>query len=128
MKLQGIIEYLTEIGVTLDDKEPADQSETVVEEASATEDETVEQTTTTANGTVYQSNNTHTSLTTVRGTFGASNSYIVTGDTSSETVRFKNSIPPDLVRGSGEVLLLKNVEAVSRSNTLTETVKLVLKF
>ena len=91
-------------------------------------DETVEQTTTTANGTVYQSNNTHTSLTTVRGTFGASNSYIVTGDTSSETVRFKNSIPPDLVRGSGEVLLLKNVEAVSRSNTLTETVKLVLKF
>lgn len=42
MKLQGIIEYLTEIGVTLDDKEPADQSETVVEEASATEDETVE--------------------------------------------------------------------------------------
>ena len=93
-----------------------------------TEDETVEQSTTTANGTVYQSNNTHTSLTTVRGTFGASNSYIVTGDTSSETVRFKNSIPPDLVRGSGEVLLLKNVEAVSRSNTLTETVKLVLKF
>ena len=42
MKLQGIIEYLTEIGVTLDDENPTDQSETVVEEASATEDETVE--------------------------------------------------------------------------------------
>lgn len=42
IKLQGIIEYLTEIGVTLDDEKPADQSETVVEEASATEDETVE--------------------------------------------------------------------------------------
>jgi|TARA_B100000131_G_scaffold127895_1_gene124800 hypothetical protein len=42
IKLQGIIEYLTEIGVTLDDENPTDQSETVVEEASATEDETVE--------------------------------------------------------------------------------------
>ena len=42
LKLQGIIEYLTEIGVTLDDENPTDQSETVVEEASATEDETVE--------------------------------------------------------------------------------------
>ena len=93
-----------------------------------TEDEAVVQTTTNANGAVYQSNTTHTSLTSVRGSFGASNTYIVTGGTSSQTVRFKNSIPPDLVRGSGEVLLLKNIEAVSRSNTLTETVKLVLKF
>ena len=42
IKLQGIIEYLTEIGVTLDDENPTDQSETVVEEASATVDETVE--------------------------------------------------------------------------------------
>ncbi len=42
LKLQGIIEYLTEIGVTLDDENSTDQSETVVEEASATEDETVE--------------------------------------------------------------------------------------
>ena len=42
IKLQGIIEYLTESGVTLDDENPTDQSETVVEEASATVDETVE--------------------------------------------------------------------------------------
>ena len=93
-----------------------------------TEDEAVVQTTSSANGIVYQSNSTHTSLTTVRGNFSATNTYIVTGGTSSQTVRFKNSIPPDLVRGSGEVLFLKNIEAVSRSNTLTETVKLVLKF
>jgi|TARA_R110002073_G_scaffold175180_3_gene332479 hypothetical protein len=100
----------------------------LVSGAALTEDEPVVQTTTNANGTVYQSNSTHTSLTTVRGAFSASNTYIVTGGTSSRTVRFKNSIQPDLVRGSGEILFLKNIEAVSRSNTLTETVKLVLKF
>ena len=93
-----------------------------------TEDEAVSQATSGANGVVYQSNTTHTSLTTVRGDFEAANSYIVTGGTSSQTARFKSTIPGDLVRGSGEVLFLKNIEAVSRSNTLTETVKLVLKF
>jgi hypothetical protein len=64
----------------------------------------------------------------VRGTFDATNNYIVTGATSSETARFSNTIQPDLLRGSGEVLLLKNVEAISRSNTNTETIKLVIKF
>ena len=100
----------------------------LVSGSSFTEDEKVTQATSGANGLVYQSNATHTSLTTVRGTFEDANSYIVTGGTSSETARFKATVPGDLVRGSGEVLFLKNIEAVSRSNTLTETVKLVLKF
>jgi hypothetical protein len=93
-----------------------------------TEDERVSQATTGANGDVYASNSTYTTLTSVRGDFGIGNNYIVTGATSSQTARFKSQIPSDLVRGSGEVLFLKNIEAVSRSNTLTETVKLVLKF
>ena len=42
--------------------------------------------------------------------------------------KFSGKISPDLVRGSGKVLMLKNVAAVSRSNTTTETVKLVIKF
>ena len=100
----------------------------LVSGSSFTEDEKVTQATSGANGIVYQSNATHTSLTTVRGTFEDANTYIVTGGTSSETARFKATVPGDLVRGSGEVLFLKNIEAVSRSNTLTETVKLVLKF
>ena len=81
-----------------------------------------------ANGFVYASNSSVTQLSEVRGTFDATNNYIVTGGTSSETARFSNTIQPDLVRGSGEVLLLKNVEAISRSNTNTETIKLVIKF
>lgn len=81
-----------------------------------------------ANGFVYFSNSTETSLTTVRGTFDTSNTDTVTGASSSETAKFSGKISPDLVRGSGKVLMLKNVAAVSRSNTTTETVKLVIKF
>ena len=92
------------------------------------EDEKVTEATTDANGFVYASNSSVTQLSEVRGTFDATNNYIVTGGTSSETARFSNTIQPDLVRGSGEVLLLKNVEAISRSNTNTETIKLVIKF
>ena len=93
-----------------------------------TEDETVTDTINNANAFVYASNSTVSSLTRVRGTFDISNTDIVTGGSSSETVRFKSKISPDLVRNSGSIILLKNIESVSRSNTNTETIKLVFKF
>jgi len=92
------------------------------------EDEKVTDTINNANAFVYASNSTVTSLTTIRGAFDITNTDIVTGSTSNETVRFKSKISPDLVRNSGSVLLLKNIESVSRSNTTTETIKLVFKF
>ena len=81
-----------------------------------------------ANGFVYACNSTITTLTEVKGTFDISNTASVTGATSANVARFNSKISPDLVKGSGTVLMLKNVAAVSRSNTTTETVKLVIKF
>ena len=35
---------------------------------------------------------------------------------------------PDLVRNAGDIIYLNNIDAVSRSNTTTETVRLVISF
>ena len=93
-----------------------------------TEDEKVTDSINNANGFVYACNSTITTLTEVKGTFDISNTASVTGATSANVARFNSKISPDLVKGSGTVLMLKNVAAVSRSNTTTETVKLVIKF
>lgn len=86
-------------------------------------------------GRVLSSNTTHTVLTHVEGTFDTTDTFIVQGNNvgeahldSGETVRFKSVIKPDLVNGSGEILYIKNIDQVSRSNTTTETVKLTIEF
>ena len=53
---------------------------------------------------------------------------VVTGATSTATSRITAQTNPDLVKNSGEVLYLEEVSAVSRSNTTTETVRLVITF
>ena len=92
------------------------------------EDEKVTDSINNANGFVYACNSTITTLSEVRGTFDTSNTASVTRATSANVARFKSKISPDLVKGSGTVLMLKNITAVSRSNTTTETVKLVIQF
>ena len=48
--------------------------------------------------------------------------------TTSRTSKLTAQTNPDLVRNAGEILYLNNIDAVSRSNTTTETVRLVITF
>ena len=53
---------------------------------------------------------------------------MVTGQTTSNTSKLTAQTNPDLVRNAGDILYLNNIDAVSRSNTTTETVRLVITF
>lgn len=52
----------------------------------------------------------------------------IIGATTNATAYINTSYGPDLVVGSGDVLYLENFAAISRSNTATETVKILLQF
>ena len=93
-----------------------------------TEDEKVTQADTNANAYVHFSNSSMLAATTVRGTFNVGMDNVVTGATSTATSRITAQTNPDLVKNSGEVLYLEEISAVSRSNTTTETVRLVITF
>jgi len=80
------------------------------------EDEKIVQDDTNANASVFFANTSRVSATSVRGTFN-----IATDNVVAQT-------NPDLVRNAGEILYLNNIDAVSRSNTTTETVRLVISF
>ncbi len=69
-------------------------------------------------------------LTHVRGTLNTANTLIGTensggGEASANLIFY---YPPDLVVGSGEVLYVENRSPISRANTQSETVKLILQF
>lgn len=50
------------------------------------------------------------------------------GATSGSSVTPTYHYPPDLVPDSGEVLYLENLDPITRSNTQSETIKIVLQF
>ena len=52
----------------------------------------------------------------------------ITGTESGAAANLLFHYPPDLVVGSGEVLFTENQSPISRSNTQSETIKLILKF
>ena len=60
------------------------------------------------------------------GTFIGTESVI--GNTSGATATISSSFSPELVRGTGKILSLENIDAVSRGNTKTETLKLLFNF
>lgn len=94
-----------------------------------TEDEVLTQDNYTGNAVVYAANTTQVSVTSLKGTgFTEDSTRIVTGGTSGQTAIITDTINPDLNSGSGTVLYLENIEPVSRSNTTTEALKLVIKF
>lgn len=91
------------------------------------EDETVYQTTpSTANALFHSSNSTHVSLTSIEGVINTGNTIV--GVDSGAIATLSTYQVPDLVPGSGEVLYVENASPVSRSNTQSEIVKLILKF
>ena len=92
------------------------------------EDEKIVQDDTNANAYVHFANSTTMAVTSQRGTFNISTDNVVTGQTTSRTSKLTAQTNPDLVRNAGEILYLNNIDAVSRSNTTTETVRLVITF
>lgn len=79
-----------------------------------------------ANGYVheYDSLNSFVYLTDVRGTINSGERII--GDTGSANV--DTFTPPDIVEGSGEVLIIENQDPIDRSNSQIETIKFILQF
>ena len=66
------------------------------------------------------------SLMNQRGNLNTGNTII--GQQSSASANLLFYTPPDLIVGSGEVMFIENQFPISRSNSQTETVKLILQF
>jgi hypothetical protein len=79
-----------------------------------------------ANATYHSNDATFFTLTNLRGVFNPGEQII--GATSGAVANLQSIQDPDLVKYSGEVIYLENIDPVSRSNTQTEQVKIVLKF
>jgi hypothetical protein len=92
------------------------------------EDEKIVQADTNANATVFFANSSEVSVTSLKGAFNIGTDNVVTGQTTSNTSKLTAQTNPDLVRNAGDILYLNNIDAVSRSNTTTETVRLVITF
>jgi hypothetical protein len=79
-----------------------------------------------ANAIFHGSTSTNLYLTHLKGTINTGNSII--GVTSGASANVTTSYPPDVVVGSGEVIYLENTDAITRSNTQSETIKIILSF
>ena len=92
------------------------------------EDEKIVQDDTSANAFVFFANTSKVSATSVKGTFNIATDNVVTGQTTSRSSKLTAQTNPDLVRNAGDIIYLNNIDAVSRSNTTTEIVRLVITF
>lgn len=72
----------------------------------------------------YDSLNSFVYLTDVRGTINSGERLV--GDAGSANV--DTFTPPDLVEGSGEILIIENKDPIDRDSSQTETIKFVLQF
>lgn len=92
-----------------------------------TSDETVYQSSVELSNAVFHSNSSaNIYLTHVEGTLNTGNTLV--GVTSGATANLLFHYPPDLVVGSGEVLYVENESPISRSDSQTETIKIILQF
>ena len=96
-------------------------------------DEVVKQPDTGANGVLHHINSSSiAALTQVKGNFLASDDsedFEVEGVTSAQRFKFTGKAGPDLVKNSGEILYVENLsDAITRDNTQTETIKVMIKF
>ena len=65
-------------------------------------------------------------VTHIKGVLNTGNTLI--GSTSGATANLLFAYPPDIVRNSGEVIFFENESPISRSNTQSETIKVILQF
>lgn len=91
------------------------------------EDEPVYQTDAQITSAVFHSRDAdYLTFTNVRGVLNTGNN--ISGTINEGTANLLFAYPPDIKRGSGEVMYLENLAPISRSNNQTETVKIILKF
>jgi len=76
----------------------------------------------------YHSIDTTNKIVYVTNKFGIFNANSATGSTSGSTINISSVEPGDLVPGSGEVLYLEYLEPISRSNTQSETIKILVEY
>jgi len=67
-------------------------------------------------------------ITNQSGEFRVGGANTMTGNTSGAVVVVDTKYPPDLIAGSGHTLFVENIDEVSRSNTTSETIKILLSF
>lgn len=79
-----------------------------------------------ANGYFHSNTADFFSLIDVRGTMNSGE--LIVGNTSAAIANVTGSVAPDLIKYSGDIVYIENTEAISRSNTQSETIKVVLKF
>lgn len=79
-----------------------------------------------ANAIFHSNTSSNLYLTHIKGTINTGNSII--GQVSGASANLLYSFPPDIVVGSGEVLYVENESPISRSNTQSETIKIILQF
>jgi len=92
-----------------------------------TQDEVVYQTDVQLTNAYFHSNtSSNLYLTAVQGALNTGNTLI--GKSSGATANLLFHYLPDLIPGSGEVLYIENESVIARSNSQTETVKIILQF
>ena len=91
--------------------------------------ETVRQEVTDATAKVQYSNTTFTAVTSVRGTLNITNvdsGQVLTGEMGVANVNA--IVAGDLLKASGEALYIENIQPVTRSSELSETIKFIIRF
>ena len=79
-----------------------------------------------ANAVFHSNTSSNLYVTHVKGVLNTGNTLI--GSTSGATANLLFAYPPDIVRNSGEVIFFENESPISRSNTQSETIKVILQF
>jgi hypothetical protein len=67
-------------------------------------------------------------VTSQSGEFRVGGANTMTGNTSGAVAVIDAKYPPDLITGSGHTLFVENIDEVARSNTTSETIKVLLSF
>ena len=101
-----------------------------------TTDETIKQDSTDANGAIHFINTSSgavMSITNKKGNFLATDTtsgtfYYVRGQTSGAVGYFTDTAGPDIVPNSGEVMYVENVSPITRDDSQTERIKVMIKF
>lgn len=79
-----------------------------------------------ANGYFHSNDSNFFNLTNVRGIMNLGENII--GNISAAEANVTGSVVPDLVKYSGDIIYIENMDPIARSNTQSETIKIVLKF
>ena len=95
-------------------------------------DEQIKQEQTSANAVLHHINtDSVAAITNVKGNFMASDStqtIEVEGVSSGQRFKFTGKAGPDLVKNSGEIMYVENIPPITRDDSQTESIKLMIKF